>query len=131
MSGINKVIILGRLGADPEIRYTQQGTPVCNFRMVTSYKSRDGDEQTEWHRVVAWGRLAEVCGEYLSKGRQAYVEGELQTRKWEDKNGVERYTTEIRAFRVEFVGSRGDGAPAQDHGQPAHVEAAGNSEAPF
>ena len=113
MAGINKVIIIGNLGRDPEVRYTQDGTAVVNFPVATSQEWKDKNtgekkELTEWHRVVAFRKLAEICGEYLAKGRQVYVEGRLQTRKWEDtKNpGVTRYTTEIVANEVQFLGSR-------------------------
>ena len=110
--GINKVILVGNLGGDPELRYTGSGTAVCNFSVATteSYKDRDGNqvENTEWHRVVAWARLAEICGEYLSKGRQVYIEGQLQTRQWEDKDGNTRYTTEIKAREMQMLGGRDD-----------------------
>ncbi len=110
MAGINKVILIGRLGSDPEVRYTPDGTAVANFSVATSDEWTDkatGDrkERTEWHRIVAWRKLGELCGEYLSKGRQVYVEGKLQTRSWE-KDGVTRYTTEIVASDVQFLGSR-------------------------
>ncbi len=110
MAGINKVIVIGRLGSDPEVRYTPDGTAVANFSVATSDEWTDkatGDrkERTEWHRIVAWRKLGELCGEYLSKGRQVYVEGKLQTRSWE-KDGVTRYTTEIVASDVQFLGSR-------------------------
>ena len=110
--GINKVILVGNLGSDPEIRYTGSGTAVCNFSVATSesYKDRDGNqvENTEWHRVVAWARLAEICGEYLKKGRQVYIEGQLQTRQWEDKDGNTKYTTEIKAREMQMLGGRDD-----------------------
>ena len=110
--GINKVILVGNLGSDPELRYTGSGTAVCNFSLATSesYKDRDGNqvENTEWHRVVAWARLAEICGEYLKKGRQVYIEGQLQTRQWEDKDGNTKYTTEIKAREMQMLGSRDD-----------------------
>ncbi len=98
--GINKVILVGNLGRDPEVRYTQDGRAICNFTMATTENWRDKNtgekrDRTEWHRVVVFGKLAEICGEYLSKGRQVYIEGKLQTRKWQDKEGVERYTTEV------------------------------------
>ena len=93
---VNKVIILGRLGQDPELKYTAGGSAVCNFSLATSesWTDRNGQKQekTEWHRVVVWGKLAELCNQYLSKGRQAYVEGKLATRSWEDQNGQKRYT---------------------------------------
>jgi len=110
MAGINKAIVVGRLGRDPEVRYTPDGTAVANFSVATSQEWRDKNtgekkELTEWHRIVAFRRLAEICGEYLSKGRQVYVEGRLQTRSWE-KDGVTRYTTEIVANDVQFLGGR-------------------------
>ena len=112
MAGINKAILVGNLGADPEARYTQSGSPVTNFRIATSEKwtSKDGQpqERTEWHRIVTFGRLAEHCRDYLSKGRQVYVEGRIQTRQWEDRDGNKRYTTEIVAQTVQFLG-RGQG----------------------
>ncbi|HYE95532.1 MAG TPA: single-stranded DNA-binding protein [Rubricoccaceae bacterium] len=111
--GVNKVILIGNLGADPELRYTPSGTAVCNFRIATneSYKDREGNmvEKTEWHNVVAWERLAEICGEYLKKGRQVYIEGSLQTRQWEDQEGNTRYTTEIKAREMQMLGGPGDG----------------------
>lgn len=127
--GINKVILIGRLGADPELRYTPSGSPVANFRVATSenWVDREGQrqERTEWHRIVAWGKLAELCGEYLSKGRQVYLEGRLQTRQWDDRDGNKRYTTEIVARDVQFLGGRGDAAPSggrRDAGQSADAD---------
>ena len=110
MSGLNKVMLIGRLGSDPEIRYTPDGTAVANFSIATSEEWKDKNsgekkERTEWHRIVAWRKLGELCGEYLSKGRQIYVEGRLQTRSWE-KDGVTRYTTEIVASDVQFLGAK-------------------------
>lgn len=108
---INKVILIGNLGADPEIRYTQNGAPVASFNVATTerWKGQDGQmqEQTEWHRIVAWQRLAEICGEYLSKGSRVYIEGKLQTRKWTDQNGNDRYTTEIVAREMKMLTPRG------------------------
>lgn len=110
---LNKVMIIGRLGRDPELRYTQGGSPVCNLTLATdeSYRDRDGNkvDQTEWHKVVVWGRQAETVANYLRKGRLAYVEGSLQTRKWQDQQGQDRYTTEIKAFNVQFLDSQRDG----------------------
>ena len=110
--GVNKVILIGNLGQDPELRYTGSGTAVCNMRLATTetYKDRDGNqvETTEWHNVVAWSRLAEICGEYLKKGRQVYIEGQLQTRQWEDNDGNTRYTTEIKARERQMLGGRDD-----------------------
>lgn len=111
--GVNKVILIGNLGADPELRYTGSGTAVCNMRLATneSYKDANGDlvEKTEWHNVVAWARLAEICGEYLKKGSQVYFEGSLQTRQWEDKEGQTRYTTEVKAREMMMLSDRGAG----------------------
>ena len=111
--GINKVILVGNLGADPELRYTGSGTAVCNMRLATneSYKDSNGDmvEKTEWHSVVAWARLAEICGEYLKKGSQVYFEGSLQTRQWEDKDGNTRYTTEVKAREMMMLSDRNSG----------------------
>lgn len=117
--GVNKVILIGRLGQTPELRYTGNGTAVCNLRMATDDSYRDSDdnlvERTEWHNVVAWARLAEICNEYLDKGSQIYVEGRLQTRQWEDRDGNTRYSTEVVARNVQFLDSRGGGeAPAGD-----------------
>lgn len=111
--GVNKVILIGNLGKDPEIRYTQSGTAVANFTLATteSWGGKDGQERqekTEWHNIVAWARLAEICNQYLSKGRQVYIEGRIQTRKWEDRDGNTRYTTEIVARDMQMLGSRGD-----------------------
>jgi single-strand DNA-binding protein len=111
MAGINKVIIVGNLGNDPEVRYTPDGTPAANFNVATSEdwtdkESGEKKSKTEWHRIVVWRKLAEICGEYLEKGRQVYVEGKLQTRSWE-KDGVTHYTTEIIADTVQFLGGNG------------------------
>jgi single-strand DNA-binding protein len=112
MAGVNKVILVGNLGADPEVRYLNTGTAVANFRMATTenIKNRDGEREarTEWHRVVAFGRLAEICGEYLNKGKQVYVEGRLRTRSWDDRDGNKRWTTEITATTMQMLGSPGD-----------------------
>lgn len=105
---VNKVILLGRLGQDPELKYTPGGAAVCNFSMATTEawtdKQGQKQEKTEWHRIVVWGKLAELCNQYLAKGRQAFVEGRLQTRNWDDKDGTKRYTTEIMASTVQFIG---------------------------
>ncbi|MFQ5484233.1 MAG: single-stranded DNA-binding protein [Desulfobacterales bacterium] len=111
MAGINKVILVGRLGRDPEVRYTPDGTAVANFSIATSEEWKDkgtGEkkERTEWHRIVAWRRLGEICGEYLSKGRQVYIEGRIQSREWEDKEGNKRNTTEIVASQMQMLGTR-------------------------
>lgn len=111
MASVNKVILIGNLGADPEVRFTPGGQAVCELRMATneSWTDKNGakQERTEWHRIVVWGKQAENCGKYLSKGRTAYVEGRLQTRQWDDKDGNKRYTTEIVADRVQFLGGGG------------------------
>ena len=109
MASLNKVMLIGNLGQEPEIRYTQGGNSVCNFRIATTERWKDRDtgdmkERTEWHRIIVWGKQAEMCGEYLAKGRAVHVEGKLQTRKWEDKDGNERWTTEVVADRVTFLG---------------------------
>ena len=114
MAGVNKAIIVGYLGSDPEIRYLQSGTAVANFSVATSETWNDKNtgekkEKTEWHRIVAWGRLGEICGEYLHKGKQVYVEGSLYTEEWEDKDGVKRYTTKIKASNMTMLGGKGDG----------------------
>jgi single-strand DNA-binding protein len=113
MAGVNKVILIGRLGADPELRYTSGGAAVAEMRVATSrkYTTKDGASQTDtqWHRVVVWGKQAEHCKEYLSKGREVYIEGRLQTRQWEDKEGKKRYTTEVVAEQVQFLGGGGGG----------------------
>jgi single-strand DNA-binding protein len=122
MASVNKVILVGNLGRDPETRYSAEGAAITNVSVATtdSWKDKatgEKKELTEWHRVVFFDRLAEIAGEYLKKGSQVYVEGRLQTRKWTDKEGVERYTTEIRAERMQMLGSRqgmGGGAPAGD-----------------
>lgn len=116
---LNKVQIIGRLGADPELRYTQAGQATCSLRIATdeSYTDKNGNrvEATEWHRVIAFQRAAENCNKYLSKGSLVYVEGKLSTRKWQDQNGQDRYTTEIRAERVQFLDRKENGGqkPAQ------------------
>ena len=117
---INKVILIGNLGADPEIRYTQSGTPVVNFRIATTerWKNQEGQqqEQTEWHNIVAWRRLAEICGEYLSKGSRVYIEGKLQTRKWQDQNGNDRYQTEVVANEMKMLSPRGASSSGDSYG---------------
>jgi len=116
MAGVNKVILIGNLGADPEVKYLSSGTTVANFRMATSENrvNRSSGEKTtitEWHRIVAFGRLAEICGEYLSKGKQVYIEGRIRTRSWEDKEGNRKFTTEIIANQMQMLGT--PGAPVE------------------
>ncbi len=132
MASVNKVILLGNLGRDPEMRYTTDGSAVCNLNIATSDQWRDKgsgekQERTEWHRVVLFGRTAEIAGEYLKKGRSVYIEGRLQTRKWTDKDGVERYTTEIVGDRMQLIGGgdRGGSSDAafNDNAPPAAARA--------
>jgi len=123
MASVNKVILVGNVGRDPELRYTQGGQPVASFSVATNerFKDRDGNwkDRTEWHRIVAWARLAEICGEYLRKGSQVYIEGRIQTRDWEDKEGNKRQTTEIVALGMQMLGRRGGeaGPPMGDDSQ--------------
>jgi single-strand DNA-binding protein len=134
MASVNKVIVVGNLGADPETRYLPSGEAVTNIRVATTDRWKDkasGEmkEATEWHRIAFFGRLAEIAGEYLKKGSQVYVEGSLRTRKWQDKDGNDRYSTEIRGDVMQMLGSRagagepraaaGGGAPAEPRGEPA------------
>jgi single-strand DNA-binding protein len=112
--GVNKVILLGNLGKDPEVRYTTSQSAVCSFSLATSERRKDQSgnwvDHTEWHNVVTFGKTAENCGQYLKKGRQVYIEGKIQTRKWQDKEGKDRYTTEIIGNTVQFVGGAGKGS---------------------
>ena len=133
---VNKVILIGNLGADPEVRYSQSGTAIASFRIATTevWKKQDGskEEQTEWHRIVAFGRLAEICGEYLAKGSKVYIEGRLQTRKWQDKDGQDRYTTEIVAREMKMLTSRGAGGESgQGMGEPPFPEPVMGDDVPF
>jgi len=113
--GVNKVILIGNVGSDPELKYTNNGAGVSNFSVATNESWMDKNtnerqERTEWHRIVAWGRLAEICNQYLRKGSKVYIEGRLQTRSWEDQNGQKRYTTEIVVAEMQMLDSREDGA---------------------
>ncbi len=123
MSGVNKVILVGNLGSDPELRHTPSGTPVANFRIATNefFTNRNGerDQRTEWHRIVAFGRLAEICGQYLKKGRQVYIEGRLRTREWEDQSGNRRFTTEITANQMVMLGRAGEVDYSYEEAQPS------------
>ena len=133
MSGVNKAILIGNLGQDPEMRATTSGTQVANFSLATSenFKNREGERETrtEWHRVVAFGKLAEICGQYLKKGKQVYIEGRIQTRNWEDQSGNKRYSTEIIANQMVMLGRAGDGgySPSESQETP-HSD--GGSQAP-
>jgi len=126
---VNKVILIGHLGQDPELRYTGGGTPVCSLRIATndSYKDGDGNlvEKTEWHSVVAWARLAEICSEYLRKGSQVYIEGSLQTRQYEDRDGNQRYVTEVKAREMVMLGGRGTPGGSSGFGPGAGYEKTG------
>ncbi|HWA14123.1 MAG TPA: single-stranded DNA-binding protein [Burkholderiales bacterium] len=137
MASVNKVILVGNLGRDPEVRYLPSGDAVANVTLATTetWKDKSGEkqEQTEWHRVAMFGKTAEIAGEYLKKGSQVYIEGRLQTRKWTDKEGQERYTTEIRCDRMQMLGSRSGGsermAPPDDDA-PARSSAPAKKAAP-
>ena len=122
MAGVNKVILIGNLGANPEVKYLSNGTTVANFRMATTENrvNRSGEKTaiTEWHRIVAFGKLAEICGEYLHKGKQVYIEGRLRTRSWEDKDGNRRWTTEITANQMQMLGA----APTEVSASEKEVE---------
>jgi len=125
MVGVNKVILIGNLGADPEIKYFSSGMTVANFRIATTENrlNRSGEKVafTEWHRIVAFGKLAEICGEYLNKGKQVYVEGRLQTRSWEDKDGNRRWRTEIVATQMQMLGAPGAPVEAPDLEKEADI----------
>jgi len=134
---INKVILIGRLGADPEIRYTPSGAEVATFRMATSEtwtnKSGEKEEKTEWHRIVAWRGLAKICGEFLSKGKLVYIEGRLRTRSWEDRDGNKRTTTEIEATEMKMLGGVGEASrkPKEPEAESAPPAAKEEEDIPF
>ena len=138
MASVNKVILVGNLGRDPEIRYAPSGDAICNISIATTdtWKDKQSGEKreaTEWHRVVFFGKLAEIAGQYLKKGRAVYVEGRLQTRKWQDQNGQDRYTTEIRANEMQMLGGRGEGggdAPMGDDSYGSQERGGGGRPAP-
>jgi single-strand DNA-binding protein len=133
MRGVNKAIIMGSLGNDPDVRYMTNGNAACNFSVATNevWKDKQGEQQekTEWHRIVAFGKLAEIIGEYLKKGSGVYLEGKIQTRKWTDKNGKDNYTTEIVASEVQFL-SGGGQASSGGSGNRASASQSGGREAP-
>ncbi len=137
MAGVNKAILVGNLGSDPEMRYTPSGTAVANFNIATSEvrKNKEGvkETKTEWHRIVAFSRLAEICGEYLSKGKQIYVEGRIQNRTWDDRDGNKRNTTEIVINTMQMLGSKDGAAPRVPQGAPvgAGAPAADIDDVPF
>ncbi|GFO67497.1 single-stranded DNA-binding protein [Geomonas limicola] len=122
MASLNKVMLIGNLGKDPEVRYTAGGTAVASFSLATSerMKNKNGEweEKTEWHNITLWSRLAEIAGEYLSKGKTVYIEGRLQTRKWQDKDGKDRYTTEIVGEKMQMLSGRGEGGAPAGGGRP-------------
>ena len=136
MASLNKVMLIGNLGKDPEVRYTGAGTAVASFSLATSekFKNKSGEweERTEWHNITLWARLAEIAGEYLAKGKTVYIEGRLQTRKWQDRDGKDRYTTEIVGEKMQMLSGKGEGggrpAPARPEGQeaPSYEEPAFN-----
>ena len=139
MAGLNKVMIIGNLGRDPELTYTQSGAAICKIAVATSETWNDKNsgekkEKTEWHRLVAWGRQAEIVGEYLTKGSLIYIEGQLQTRKWTDQEDNERYTTEIRVGMMKMLGggSKSNGDSSERHEEPAAetVSAPAEAESP-
>ncbi|TWJ19476.1 single-stranded DNA-binding protein [Geobacter argillaceus] len=129
MASLNKVMLIGNLGKDPEVRYTASGTAVASFSVATSerYKSKSGDweEKTEWHNVVLWGRQAEVAGEWLAKGKTVYIEGRLQTRKWQDKDGRDRYTTEVVGEKMQMLSPKGEGGGRPSGRQSGEAESFG------
>ncbi len=129
MASVNKVILVGHLGSDPEVRYTPSGKAVANFSLATTerFTNKEGEkeERTEWHKIVAWARLGEICGEYLTKGSHVYIEGRLQTRNWEDRDGNKRYTTEIVAQAMQMLGGG-----SKKGGEVASVEESHPSEEP-
>ena len=133
MASLNKAMIIGRLGADPEVRYTQNNTAVANMSVATSEKFKDSNgefqERTEWHRVVAWNRLAEICQQYLKKGSLVYFEGPIQTRSWENKDGQKQYSTEIKALGMQMLDTRGEpgGGQASASGESGETSQTGNT----
>ncbi len=139
MAGVNKVILIGNLGADPEVKYLTNGTTVANFRIATSETrvNRSGEKvtTTEWHKIVTFGRLAEICGEYLNKGKQVYIEGRLRTRSWEDKDGNRRWTTEILASQMTMLGGPGQQAdipgPEREMDMDQALPSGGEDDVPF
>jgi single-strand DNA-binding protein len=134
MSSLNKVMLIGRLGKDPDIRYTQDGSPVANFSLATSemWTDKNGtrQERTEWHNIVAWRKLADLSKRYLAKGRQVYVEGRLQTREWDDRDGNKRRTTEVVASQMVLLGSRPEGGEAASAPSPVPYRAPAEAEEP-
>lgn len=137
MSSVNKVILIGRLGKDPELKSTPSGAQVCKFSVATdeTWKDKSGQQQkkTEWHNIVAWNKLAEICGQYLTKGKQVYVEGKLETKDWESKSGEKHYSTQVVARDIKFLGSRENGNGHADDSQHQYSDpsASSDEEIPF
>ena len=121
--GVNKVILIGRLGKDPELRYSQSQTAICSFSLATGERRKDASgnwgEHTEWHKIVCFGKTAENCNTYLKKGKEVYIEGRIQTQKWQDKEGKDRWTTEVIANTVQFLGGKSDGVESYQSGGPS------------
>jgi single-strand DNA-binding protein len=134
MASLNKVMLIGNLGKDPEVRFTASGQAVASFSLATSekFKGKSGDweERTEWHNITLWGKLAEIAGEYLSKGKTIYVEGRLQTRKWQDKSGNDRYTTDIVGDKMQMLSAKGERSSSTS-GSSAGMSSMQNEEPPF
>lgn len=135
MASLNKVMLIGNLGKDPEVRFTASGQAVASFSIATSekFKNRSGDmeERTEWHNIVLWGRLAEIAKEYLAKGRTVFIEGRLQTRKWQDRDGKDRWSTEVVGDRMQLLGGRGDGGAGRQAAPRSGDEGFNNSPEPY
>jgi len=135
MASLNKVMLIGNLGKDPEVRYTGAGTAVASFSLATSekFKNKGGEweERTEWHNITLWARLAEIAGEYLAKGKTVYIEGRLQTRKWQDREGKDRYTTEIVGEKMQMLSGKGEGGGRPAAGRPESQEAPSYEEPAF
>ena len=127
MASVNKVTILGNLGRDPEVRYTPSNMAIATVSIATTYKAKEREPETEWHRVVFFGRLAEIAGEYLKKGSSVYVQGRLRTQKWTDKTGAERYTTEIVAEQMQMLGGKNSGGGGEPYDMPPMGEPRGGS----
>ena len=139
MSSVNKVILVGRLGQNPEVRYAPSGTAVANFSVATSEKWKDKNDQkqekTEWHRIVVWGKLAELASQYLHKGSLCYIEGSLQTRQWQDKDGQTKYTTEVKATTLQFLDTKGgkssEGGSNEGQNHEDNMPQGGEDDIPF
>jgi len=135
MASLNKVMLIGNLGKDPEVRYTGAGTAVASFSLATSekFKNKNGEweERTEWHNITLWARLAQIAGEYLAKGKTVYIEGRLQTRKWQDRDGKDRYTTEIVGEKMQMLSGKGEGGGRPAAGRPESQEAPSYEEPAF